>query len=477
MRSAHTVAQIRAAEAAAAAALPPGTLMDRAATGLARVCQGLLPRVYGARVVLLVGSGDNGGDALYAGAHLARRGAGVHAILLNPERAHAEGLAAFRAAGGRIATDPRVLDRAELVVDGIVGIGASGGLRTDAAALAERAAAGPGLLVAVDLPSGVDADSGETPGAAVRADATVTFGTWRTGLLVDPGAGRAGAVTCVDIGLDPYLPAAAACSLQTADLFDLLPRPGRIDDKYRRGVLGVVAGSAGYPGAAQLTVAGALRAGVGMVRFVGAADLCRSVLAGAPEVVATDGRPTAAGRVQAWVVGPGLGTDDQAAALLRDVLSSEVPVLVDADGLTLLAERGLPARTAPTLLTPHAGELARLLGADREAVETARLAHAVHAVEKFGAYVLLKGSTTVVVGPDEREVWVNATGSAWSATAGSGDVLSGVAGALLAAGLPVGQAGALAAHVHGLAAQLASDRQRPVSAGDIAAHVPAAWSH
>ncbi|MGQ0467540.1 MAG: NAD(P)H-hydrate dehydratase [Sporichthyaceae bacterium] len=476
MRSAHTVAQIRAAEHAAAAALPPGTLMDRAATGLARVCQRLLPRVYGARVVLLVGSGDNGGDALFAGAHLARRGAGVHAILLNPERAHASGLAAFRLAGGRVTADPSVLDRADLVVDGIVGIGASGGLRPDAAALVERAAAGPGVLVAVDLPSGVDADTGETPGAFVRADATVTFGTWRTGLLVDPGAGLAGAVTCVDIGLDPYLPEPAARSLQTADLDDLLPRPARTDDKYRRGVLGVVAGSAGYPGAAQLTVAGALRAGAGMVRFVGTPDLCAAVVAAAPEVVATDGRPTGAGRVQAWVVGPGMGTDDQSAALLRDVLTSEVPVLVDADGLTLLAAEGLPPRQAPTLFTPHAGELARMLGTDRASVETAPLGHARQAAEKFGAHVLLKGSTTVVAGPDGHEVWVNSTGSAWSATAGSGDVLAGVAGALLAGGLPAGLAGALAAHVHGRAAQLASDRERPVSAGDIAAQVPAVWS-
>lgn len=476
MRSAHTVAQIRAAEAAAAAALPPGTLMDRAATGLARVCQRLLPRVYGSTVVLLVGSGDNGGDALYAGAHLVRRGAEVHAILLNPQRAHAAGLAAFRRAGGRIAVGPAVLDRADLVLDGIVGIGARGGLRPDAADLAARGEAGTAVVVAVDLPSGVDADTGETPGVCVRADVTVTFGTWRIGLLLDPGAALAGAVTCIDIGLDQYLPDPDACSLQTADLADLLPRAGRADDKYRRGVLGIVAGSAGYPGAAVLTVAGALRAGVGMIRFVGAPDLCRAVLAAAPEVVASDGRPTAAGQVQAWVIGPGIGTDEQAAALWRDVLSSDVPVLVDADGLTLLAGSGLPERAAPTLFTPHAGELARLLGTDRAAVEAARLSHARRTAQKFGGQVLLKGSTTVVVGADGGPAWVNSTGSAASATAGSGDVLSGVAGAFLAAGLSPERAGALAAHVHGLAARRASGPERPISAGDIAAHVPAAWA-
>ncbi len=486
MRAAHTVEQIRAAEGVAHGLLPDGALMDRAATGLARVCRRMLGRVYGSPVVVLVGSGDNGGDALYAGAHLARRGAELHAILLVPDRVHASGLAAFRRAGGRVTTDPAVLDRAHLVIDGIVGIGAIGGLRPDAAALVARAEIGGGLMVAVDLPSGVDADTGEVPGEAVHADATVTFGTWRLGLLVDPGARRAGAVTCVDIGIGEYLPEPAALSLQTADLAYLLPRPGRADDKYRRGVLGVVAGSAGYPGAAALTVAGALRAGVGMIRFVGAPELGRAVVAAAPEVVASDGRPTKAGRVQAWVVGPGIGTDEQAAGLLHDVLSSDVPVLVDADGLTLLSGSGLPKRSAPTLFTPHAGELARLLGTDRATVEAARLTHARRAAEKFGAYVLLKGSTTVIAAPDGAQhlagcapspaLWVNSTGSPWSATAGSGDVLSGVAGALLAAGLPVGQAAALAAHVHGLAAHHASDRQRPIGAGDIAAHVPDAWA-
>jgi hydroxyethylthiazole kinase-like uncharacterized protein yjeF len=475
MRSAHSVEQIRAAEAVAHARVGEGVLMDRAATGLARVCQSLLPRVYGSTCVLLVGSGDNGGDALSAGAHLARRGAGVHAILLNPDRAHAAGLAAFRLAGGRVTTDPAVLDRADLVLDGIVGIGGSGGLRPDAAALVARAEAGGGTIVAVDLPSGVDADTGEVPGAVVHADVTVTFGTWRTGLLIDPGAALAGAVTCIDIGIGDDLPDPVARSLQTADLDHLLPRPDRADDKYRRGVLGIVAGSVGYPGAAALTVAGALRAGVGMIRFVGAPELNRAVLAGAPEVVATDGRPTKAGQVQAWVVGPGMGTDQLAAALLQDVLSSDVPVLVDADGLTLLAGSGLPDRAAPTLFTPHAGELARLLGTDRAAVEAARLRHARAASDKFGVHVLLKGSTTVVAGPGKEGVWVNSTGSSWSATAGSGDVLSGVIGALLAAGLPAGLAGALGAHVHGLAAIAASDHERPVSAGDIAARVPTAW--
>ncbi|HUR73240.1 MAG TPA: NAD(P)H-hydrate epimerase, partial [Sporichthya sp.] len=206
MRAAHRVEDIRAAEAKLIEELQRAgrgidVLMERASTGLATASIALLGRVYGARVVLLVGSGDNGGDALYAGAQLARRGARVDALLLVRDRAHPRGLAALRVAGGRVSDDPEVLDRADLVLDGIVGIGASGGLRPDAAALADRAAAGPGLVVAVDLPSGVAADTGEVPGPATRADATVTFGTWKPALLADPAAGLAGAATLVDIGL------------------------------------------------------------------------------------------------------------------------------------------------------------------------------------------------------------------------------------------------------------------------------------
>jgi hydroxyethylthiazole kinase-like uncharacterized protein yjeF len=475
VQQAHSVAVVRAAEAAALAGLPEGALMDRAATGLATVCLGLLDRAYGARVVLLVGSGDNGGDALYAGARLAGRGVGVDALLLNPDRVHAAGLAALRRAGGRVATDAAVLDRADLVLDGIVGIGGSGGLRPAAAELVGRASRGPGLMVAVDLPSGVDADTGEVNGPAVRADATVTFGTWKPGLLVDPGAGLAGATTCIDIGLGPHLPNPTLSSLQAPDVAALLPMPGRADDKYRRGVLGVVAGSPDYVGAAVLAVGGALAAGAGMVRFVGPTAVAEQVRAAWPEIVVSHGLPSDAGRVQAWVVGPGGGTDDTARAMLADALGTEVPVLVDADALTLMAQRGELRRRATTLFTPHAGELARLLGVDREVVEAQRLMHARRAAAHYGATVLLKGSTTLVAGPAGDPVRVNSTGTAWLATAGSGDVLAGVCGALLAAGLPGDLAGAVGAHLHGLAGRLAAGGGAPITAGRITEAMAGAW--
>ncbi len=469
MRTAYSVVTVRAAEQELMARLPEGALMQRAAAGLAVACGDLLGRVYGSRVVLLVGSGDNGGDALYAGARLARRGAGVVAVLLTPERAHQGGLAALRRAGGRVSDDAlRDIAWADLVVDGIVGIGGRGGLRPEAAQLA-RAARESALVLAVDLPSGVDADSGEVSGEAVRADATVTFGAYKPGLLIDPAREHAGALRLVDIGLTPPEDAEVE-ALQHADVAELLPRPVAESDKYRRGVVGVVAGSARYPGAAVLAVAGALRGGAGAVRYVGPAR--DAVLARFPETLVHAGPPDKAGRVQSWVIGPGIGDESEA---LEDVLASDVPVLVDADGLRLLTPQRIRRRTAETLLTPHAGEAAALLGRGREEVEAARLASVRELAERYAATVLLKGSTTLVAaagGP----VRVNPTGTSWLATAGSGDVLSGLTGSLLAAGLTAYDAGSVGAYLHGLAARRAAGPDgAPITSMEVADHLGAAW--
>ncbi|MEU9101880.1 NAD(P)H-hydrate dehydratase [Streptomyces sp. NPDC048361] len=467
MRTAYRVETVRAAEAELMHRLPDGALMQRAAAGLAAACADMLGRVYAARIVLLVGSGDNGGDTLYAGARLARRGAAVHAVLLSPDRAHPEGLAALERAGGRIADDPfEVLATADLVLDGITGMGGHGGLRPDAVPVARAARGSDALVVAVDLPSGVDADTGEVTGEALRADATVTFGAYKPGLLIDPAREYAGAVRLVPIGLDlPSVPEVEA--LQHADVADLLPTPAGESDKYRRGVVGVVAGSARYPGAAVLAVAGALRGGAGAVRYVGPGG--DAVLARFPETLVSDGSPAKAGRVQAWVVGPGLGDGPG----VDEVLASDVPVLVDADGLRGLDPRTVRARSAATLLTPHAGEAAALLGVARERVEAERLASVRELAEQFGATVLLKGSTTLVADAG-WPVRANATGTPWLATAGSGDVLSGLAGSLLAAGLSGRDAGSVAAYVHGLAGRWAA-RDAPTTAYAVAEALPNAW--
>ena len=217
----------------------------------------------------------------------------------------------------------------------MLGIGGRGGLRPDAAELARLAGESAALTVAVDVPSGIDADTGAVDGAAFPAMHTVTFGAVKAGLVVGDGRGYAGEVHLIDIGLGPHLPAATAFRLTDADVAARLAPPSASDDKYSQGVVGVVAGSATYPGAAVLCTGAALRTRPGLVRYAGtAAD---GVRAAWPEAIVTDGRPGDAGRVQSWVVGPGMGTDDDARSVLAEVLGTDLPVVVDADALTMLA--------------------------------------------------------------------------------------------------------------------------------------------
>ncbi len=465
----YTADEVRTAEEPVLATTPPGTLMQRAAAGLATVCVRLLGDVYGRRVALLVGTGNNGGDALFAGARLAARGARVSAVLLDLDRVHDAGLAALRRAGGRVlpGSSPeaaRAVGRADLVLDGMLGIGGSGGLRPGAAELARLAAAGAGIPVAVDVPSGVDASTGAVDGDAFPAVHTVTFGAVKVGLVVGEGRAFAGQVHLVDIGLD--LPAATVRQLTDDDVAARLTPPSATDDKYSQGVVGILAGSATYPGAGVLCTGAALRTRPGLVRYAGtAAD---GVRAAWPEAVVTDGRPGDAGRVQAWVAGPGIGIDDAARSVLAEILSTDLPVVVDADGLTMLAERPdlVRGRSAPTLLTPHDREYARF-GRD---VGYDRVAAARRLAGDLGCAVLLKGEATVVADADGT-AFVNGTGTPWLATAGTGDVLSGIAGAVLATGLPAVETGAVAAHLHGRTAQLAAQRG-PLVAGDLVRRLP-----
>jgi hydroxyethylthiazole kinase-like uncharacterized protein yjeF len=486
MRAAWRVTEVRAAEQVLMATLPEGTLMQRAAAGLARRCALLLAerygRAYGTRVLLLVGSGDNGGDALYAGARLAGRGAAVTARLLDPDRAHPGGLAALRRAGGTVGVEPSTVD---LVVDGITGIGASGGLRPAAADLAgalpeltARDGARP-PVVAVDVPSGVTVDTGDVPGAAVTADVTVTFGCLKPALVVGPAAPLAGHVELVDIGLGPYLRTDPA--VRVPDLDDIAgwwPRPGARADKYTRGVVGVATGSAGYPGAALLSVAGALAGPAGMVRYAGPAG--HEVVVAYPPVIVAP-RVADAGRVQAWTCGSGLGRDEFATTELRSVLAAPVPAVLDADALNLLVDGsfgeacepnrsrwadGLRARQAPLVLTPHDREFARLAGSDPGAD---RLEATLRLSAWTNAVVLLKGDRTIVAAPDGR-AWANPTGTPALATGGTGDVLAGLIGSLLAAGLPPERAALAGAYLHGLAGRRAA-AAGPVTAADVARHL------
>ncbi len=458
-QGAWRVADVRSAEAALMARLPEGALMQRAAAGLARRTAQLLGNVYGAHVLVLVGAGNNGGDALYAGARLARRGARVRALLLNPDRAHAGGLRALADAQGSTVDD--VPSTVDVVLDGIVGIGGTGALRPAAAAAVEKAQRA--TVVAVDVPSGVDADTGAVEGAAVRADVTVTFGCLKPGLVVGPGAVHSGMVEVVDIGLAPAVPPALHVTTHD-DVRGWWPHAGPDSDKYTRGVVGLATGSATYPGAAVLSVAGACAGPAGMIRYAGSA--AEYVKARHPSVIPTE-RAADAGRVQAWVCGSGLGLDERGAAELCTVLAAPVPVCLDADALTLLVDGAmagaLRARTAPVVVTPHDREFARLAGAPPG---PDRVGSALGLAAELNATVLLKGDRTIVAAPDGT-AWVNPTGTPALATAGSGDVLSGLLGALLAARLSPVRAAVAAAYAHGLAGRRAAE-DGPVTASEIA---------
>jgi hydroxyethylthiazole kinase-like uncharacterized protein yjeF len=482
-RPAFDVATIRTAEAAVIAEVGDLRLMRRAAHGLALTCVRLLDGSYGSRIVLVVGSGNNGGDALFAGAELAARGADVTAVHVG-EHCHDAGRRALLAAGGRIvaahdrAAEWRVAS-ADLVLDGVVGIGGRGGLASRPADLFDLAASSGAIIVAVDLPSGVDADTGHVAGDAVWADVTVTFGAYKIGLTVAPGAQHCGLVEVVDIGLGPALLTTqpAALLLDADDVAALLPRPGSTSDKYSQGVPGVIAGSMRYPGAAILATGAALHAKAGLVRYAGpAAD---AVVQRWPSAIVSNGSIAEAGQVQAWGIGPGIGTDDAARGLLHDVLGTELPVVADADALTLLSQdeqlaQLVRGRTAPTVLTPHDGEFARL--APDLDLSTGRIAAAAALAQRLSATVLLKGVTTVVATTGEVPL-VNPTGSVWLANAGSGDVLTGVLTAYLAAGLDPHLAAGAAAFVHGLAGHIGSAADtEPITSDDVISALAPAYS-
>ena len=500
MLQAWSVADVREAEAVAMAALPDGELMQRAARGLAAVARARLRtlRSHGVpRVVGLVGSGGNGGDTLYALARLARKDstAVVAAVLVTERGVHEGGLGAARRHGVRIVQAPigdlsdtsagglaeavGTVAEADLLLDGLTGIGGRPGWAPALASTIEAlldAVPQDCYVLAVDLPSGADPAGERADSAGVWADETVTFGVAKP-VHVLATADRCGLLTVVDIGLTMTTPPAAE-RLDHDDAAALWPVPGRRDDKYARGVLGVVAGGQEYTGAAVLAVTAAVSAGAGMVRYVGPpapTGLVRSLV---PEAVL--GMPRQGQRVQAWLVGPGLDPDaatGPGAAQVRrarEALASGLPCVVDAGGLALL-DGPRPGAGARTLLTPHAGELARLLerleGApvSRADVVADPVGHARRAAAALHATVLLKGHTTYVVPPPASGLPVRAQADApvWLGTAGSGDVLAGLAGTLLAAGLDPLDAGALAALVHGRAGE-AANPGGPVRALDVA---------
>lgn len=453
---AFTADKVRQLEQAAMAVEGDAILMQRAAAGVAHSAAELLRsrigRVYGARVVILVGAGNNGGDALFAGARLARRGCHVVAV---PALAtmHAQGRAALLTAGGSV----RSLDQVglqdlgnrsrpgiDLFIDGLLGIGGRAGLTGPLELGAMASARWRIPVLAVDLPSGVDTDTGAVPGSAIQADRTVTFGALKPCHLIEPARTRCGDIELVDIGLGSYdghvEPDLYAMTYD--QLARAWPYPSATSDKYARGVVGIDTGSEQYPGAAVMSTYGVVYAGAGMVRFLGAERPATIIGAQLPNVVFS------AGRVQARLFGSGWGDRAGGAQTLADAAAEGLPAVVDADGL-----KYLPADCPENwLLTPHAGELASLLGQQRRWVEDDPLRAVRAGAAQTGATVLLKGATQLVARPGRTGVRVALPGPAWTAQAGSGDVLGGVCAALLAAGIPPEDAGQLGASVQAVAA-------------------------
>ena len=477
-----TPAEMAARDAAAiAGGVSEATLVDRAGGAVARCARRLLGGAYGRRVVIVCGRGNNGADGRVAGQRLAGWGARVDRFELagrhDPDGA--EGAAIDRPGLGR------ALGRADLVVDAMFGTGFRGPLEGDAAWAAGALTAAACPVLAVDIPSGVDGLTGAVRGPAVEAAATLCLAALKPGLVLYPGAALAGDVEVSDIGIDPHTPSPGLGVTEEVDVAAGLPRRGPESHKWSVGGVYVVGGSQGMTGAVMLAARGALRAGAGIVvaglpgaaaaRASGGEVITRSLPAtssGALDEGAAKEILDGLDKFRALVVGPGLGrAAGTVAAVRRLVAEAPVPLVLDADGLNALDGDldVLARRPAATVVTPHAGEYARLAG---EKVGDDRVAAARRLAERAGAVVVLKGSRTVVADPTGRAA-VNVTGGPWLATAGTGDVLSGIAGSLLATGLSAVEAGAVAAHLHGRTGQLAAERG-PLVAGDLSRRLPEA---
>jgi hydroxyethylthiazole kinase-like uncharacterized protein yjeF len=451
----YRVAELRALEQAAQATLPPGTLMQRAGAAAATLVAGRLPEGRG-RVRVVCGPGNNGGDGYVCALELARHGVDVQCIALGAaatEDARAA-FARWAAAGGVTLTELPADDRCDAVIDAMFGIGMARPLGGSYLAAAEWINRQRAPVLAIDLPSGLDADTGgwvgKVPG--VRATATVTFIGAKPGLFTGQGCDAAGTVDIEPIGVAP-----GACSgllLAPPDFGALLkPRP-RNTHKGTYGSVSIVGGNVGMVGAPLLAARAALRLGAGRVYVdcIGAPEMRLDPLQ--PELMF---RPLAGlDGLTACVVGCGLGEDARAHAALAGVLASQRPVVIDADALNLLAAdeslaRACIGRPAETVLTPHPLEAARLLRTEASSVQQDRIGHALELARRFRAMVVLKGAGTVVAGADGRYA-INPTGTPALASAGTGDVLAGMIGALLGQCDDARQAVHAAVWLHGAAA-------------------------
>ena len=477
-------------------------LMERAGLALARAALDLTGGGYGRRAVIVCGKGNNGGDGFVAARHLARAGVGVRVHVVqepspgiareNLARVKRETSARVREfSPGRLARD---LTDADIAIDAIFGTGFHGAAENAWAAAIEELNASGVAIVSADIPSGVNGMTGVVQGSAVRAEITVAFGVAKTGALLMPGAEFAGAVRVVDVGFPDGLIHADVFLTEPQDVARVLPTRSADTHKRASGHLVVVAGSWDMTGAAVLVASAASRMGAGLVTVAAPESIVPVIQQHVPEAIFLSLPETSAGsvgrdaldrvvralqRADALVLGPGMSTDAETAEFIRALVqASPVPLVLDADGLTAFAgsPEGLRGRTCPAVLTPHAGEFARLLEIAVSELETDRIACARRLAAQADAVVVLKGSRSIIVEPSGM-ARINPTGSAVLATAGTGDVLSGMIGALLARGAAAADAAAASAYIHGLAGLLAGRRTgEGTVASDVVAALPEAMT-
>jgi ADP-dependent NAD(P)H-hydrate dehydratase / NAD(P)H-hydrate epimerase len=468
--------------------VPPDALMERAAGHLARGVVGLAGRGYGLRVAIHAGKGNNGGDGVAAARRLREAGAQAVVHLVAGEEGLGElgvaQLRRWRALGGRVVEDAAAgLDGADVAVDCLLGTGASGAPR-GAVGDAVAAINSAGLpTVACDLPTGVDADTGRVPGAAIRADLTVTLGAHKRGLWLWPARGHCGKLVLGPLGLEQDLGEPVAQVLGADEVRRIAPPSAPTSHKRTRGVVLVVAGSDDMSGAAVLVARGALAAGAGLVTVATSALARHFVAPNVPEAMTTaidrDDPDAAfaslAARLDGFdavAIGPGLGHDDPTVHLVRRLVAeTDVPMVLDADGINAFRHDGdaLGRRAGSFLaLTPHAQEFGRLVGASGHEVWGTRVTRVPDAAAAWNVTIAAKGPGTLVAAPDGR-VWINDTGDAALATGGTGDVLTGIT-ATLVAQRPEPESVAAGVWLHGVAGRVAGRRRtpRPVTAMDVA---------
>jgi len=483
--------------------VPSLDLMERAGAGVTRAVERLVPD---GPAVVVCGKGNNGGDGLVVARLLRDAGREVTVLCTAPpDEFTGDAQDNLQRLPGDapldLAQGVAALGGASVIVDALLGTGFAGEPRGAVAEAIDAIESSSAPVVSVDIPSGVDASTGVVSGAAVHAARTVTFHAAKPGLYIHPGKAHAGEIEVLDIGIPRGAPSDAELGLITSAILRLLPRRTADSTKFSSGHVLVAGGSRGLTGAPRMAALGAMRAGAGYVTACVPASLQSIIVSGGPPELMTRGLPdengvlTPAGvevvleasrRGGALALGPGLGRGEHAIAFARALAArAEVPLVLDADGLNAHADSGahgaghiddLAARDAATVLTPHPGELARLLDTDTAHIARERLAHARLAAERARAVVVLKGDDTLVADPSGM-VAVSAGDSPALATAGTGDVLCGVIAALLAQGLPSFAAAAAGVLLHAEAGRLAARAQgapEGVIASDVIASLPAA---